>query len=99
VYFSPLLSFIQSMNNRGLAFDASTGLETVRPGLAGWSARRLALLVSRLSAATRRFVRQQEPAVSLKTRAGLLDFYLPDIVKLEAMTKLDLSAWKRLPRS
>jgi hypothetical protein len=64
--------------------------------LLGWGARRLALLGSRLSAATRIFVREQEPAVSPNTRAALLDFYLPDIVKLEAMTNIDLSAWKVL---
>jgi len=98
-YSSPFLSFIQSMNRRGQTYDVSTGLATLRPGLAGWSARRLALLGSRLSAATRIFVRQQEPAVSRKTRAALLEFYLPDIVKLEAMTNLDLSAWKVLPQA
>jgi hypothetical protein len=96
VYFSPFLSFIQSMNHYGQTYHASTGLGTMRPGLIGWSARRLAVLGSRLSAATRIFVRQQEPAVSLKTREGLLDFYMPDIVKLEALTNLDLAAWKTL---
>jgi hypothetical protein len=95
-YSSAFLSFIQSMNHRGVTHDLSTGLVTLRPGFVGWTARRLALLGSRLSAATRVFLREQEPDVSLKTRAGLLDFYLPDIVKLEAMTKFDLSEWKVL---
>jgi Sulfotransferase family len=96
VYSSPLLSFVQSLNQRGRTYHASTGLDTLRPGFAGWGARRLAILVSRVSAAMRIFVRQQEPSVSLKTRAGLLAFYLPDIQKLEKMTDIELSAWKDL---
>jgi len=96
VYFSPFLSFIQSMNHYGQTFDVSTGLVTLRPGFLGWSARRLALFGSRLSAATRILVREQEPAVSFKTRAALLGFYLQDIVKLEAMMEIDLSEWKVL---
>jgi sulfotransferase family protein len=99
VYFSPALSFIQSLNHRGTVYDPSTGLVAPRPGLIGWSVRRLALLASRLSAATRIFLREQEPAVSFETRTALLEFYLPDIVKLEAMTKLDLSSWKVLRRN
>lgn len=98
-YFSPFLSFIQSMNHYGQTFDASTGLVTLRPGLLGWSARHLALLGSRLSAATRLLVREQEPDVSCETRAGLLAFYLPDIVKLEAMMNIDLVAWKISPQT
>jgi len=94
VYFSPFLSFIHSMNMRGQTYDPATGLAVLRPGFIGRSARRLALLGSRLSAATRIFVRAQQPAVSSKTRAALLDFYLPDIVELEAMTNFDLSPWK-----
>jgi hypothetical protein len=96
VYFSPFLSFVQSMTQLGQTYDGATGLVALRPGLLGWGARRLALLGSRLSAATRIFVREQEPAVSPNTKAALLDFYLPDIVKLEAMTNIDLSAWKVL---
>jgi hypothetical protein len=96
VYFSPFLSFVQSMTQLGQTYDGATGLVALRPGLLGWGARRLALLGSRLSGATRIFVREQEPAVSPNTKAALLDFYLPDIVKLEAMTNIDLSAWKVL---
>jgi hypothetical protein len=94
VYFLPLLTFIQWMNQRGQTYDPVSGLVTVRPGALGWGARQLARLGSRLSAASRTFVRAQEPAVSVKTRAALLDFYLPDIIRLEAMTNMDLSAWK-----
>ena len=95
-YLSPFLSFIQSMNRCAQTYDASTGLATPRAGFVSWSAGRLALLGSRLSAAARIFVHEQEPAVSCNTRAALLEFYLPDIVKLEAMTNIDLSAWKVL---
>jgi hypothetical protein len=94
VYFSPFLRFIQFMNHYGQTYDPASGLVSLRSGLLGWSARRLALFASRLSAATRIFVRAQEPAVSTRTRAALLDFYLPDIIRLEAMTNMDLSAWK-----
>ena len=99
VYFSPLLSFVQSMNHYGQSFDPATGLVTTRPGPVAWGARCLALLGSRLSAASRIFVRDQEPAVSPGTKARLLEFYLADIVKLEAMTNIDLAAWKRLPQA
>lgn len=99
VYSSPFLSFIQSVNRYGVTFDESTGLERMRPGLMGWSARRLGLLASRISAATRLFLRRQVPAVSYKTRAALLEFYLPDIVKLEQILKIDLSEWKDFQRS
>jgi hypothetical protein len=94
VYSIPFLSFIRSVNRYGVVFDESTGVERMRPGLIGWSARRLGLLASRASAATRLFLRRQEPAVSHKTRAALLKFYLPDIVKLEETLKIDLSDWK-----
>jgi len=99
VYFSPFLRFIQFMNHYGQTYDPATGLVRLHPGLLGWAARRLALFGSRLSAATRVFVREQEPAVSVQTRAALLDFYLPDIVELERMTNMDLSAWKMLQRA
>jgi hypothetical protein len=99
VYFSPFLRFIQFMNRYGQTYDPVSGLGTLRPGLLGSSARRVALLGSRLSAATRVFVRDQEPAVSAQTRAALLDFYLPDIVKLESMTNMNLSPWKVLQRA
>jgi hypothetical protein len=95
-YALPFLWFIHSMNRRGTNYDPTTGLVTARPGAIGWTTRQLALLGSRLSAATRIFVREQEPAVSYQTRAALLDFYLPHIVKLESITKVDLSAWKVL---
>lgn len=94
VYFPPFLSLIQSLNFRGQTFDAQTGWETLRQDFVGKAARRLAVLGSRMSAATRIFLRDQEPPISIKTRASLLEFYLPDIIKLEAMTNLDLSAWK-----
>jgi hypothetical protein len=94
VYFAPFLRFIQAMNHHGQTYNAATGLVTLRPGLFGWGARRLALFGSRLSAATRIFVREQGPAVSAQTRGALLEFYLPDIVKLEAMTNMDLTLWK-----
>lgn len=96
VYFSPFLSLIQSLNNCGQSFDAQTGMDTPREDLMGKTARRLAVLLSRMSAATRIFLRDQEPPISLNTRAKLLEFYLPDIVKLEELTKMDLSAWKSL---
>jgi len=99
VYFSPFLSLIQSLNNLGQSFDAQTGRETPRADLMGKTARRLAVLSSRMSAATRIFLRDQAPPISLNTRANLLDFYLPDIVKLEELTNMDLSAWKSLPES
>jgi hypothetical protein len=99
VYSIPFLSFIRSVNRYGVVFDESTGVERMRPGLMGWSARRIGLLASRASAATRLFLRPQKPEVSHKTRAALLEFYLPDIVKLEQMLKIDLSDWKvSLPR-
>lgn len=94
VYLLPVLRFIQRMNHYGQTYDAATGVARLRPGLLGWGARYLARLGSRASAASRTFVRAQEPAVSAKTRAALLEFYLPDIIRLEAMTNIDLSAWK-----
>jgi hypothetical protein len=97
VYFSPFLSLIQSLNNRGQTFDSQTGWETLRQDFVGKAARRLAVLSSRVSAATRIFLRDQEPQISLKTRSNLLRFYLPDIVKLEELTNMDLSTWKSLP--
>ena len=99
VYFAPFLTFIQFMNHHGQTYDPASGLVQLRPGLLGWGARRLALFASRLSAATRIFVRTQEPAVSQQTRAALLAFYLPDIVELERMTNIDLAPWKVLQRS
>jgi hypothetical protein len=98
VYFLPFLTLIQSLNNRGQTFDLHTGQDTPRLGLMGKTARHLAVLVSRMSAATRLFLRDQEPPISQNTRANLLEFYLPDIVKLEKMTNMDLSAWKSLSR-
>jgi Sulfotransferase family len=95
VYFVPFLRFIHFMNQHGQIYDAASGLARPRPGPLAWSAGRLALFGSRLSAATRIFVRPQEPAVSAQTRAALLEFYLPDIVRLEGMTNMDLSAWKQ----
>jgi hypothetical protein len=97
VYFSPVLSLIQSLNRRGQSFETRTGLETPREDFVGKAARRLAVLGSRLSAATRIFVRDQEPPVSAATRASLLEFYLPDIQRLEDMMNTDLSPWKSLP--
>ena len=99
VYFAPFLRFIQSMNRYGQIYDPATGLGTPRPGPFGWGARGIALFGSRLSAATRIFVRQQAPEISAQTRAALLEFYLPDIVKLEAMTNMDLTAWKAPQRA
>lgn len=96
VYFLPLLRFIRWVNDYGQNYDMASGRLTLRPGVLGWGARRLARISSGLSAASRTFVRGQEPAVSVKTRAALLDFYLPDIIRLEAMTNMDLSAWKVL---
>jgi hypothetical protein len=94
VYSSPFLSFVQWMNHHGTTHDPVTGVLRLRPGPIAWAARRVALLGSRVSAATRIFVRPQEPEVSQHTRAALLDYYLPDIARLEAMTSMDLSAWK-----
>lgn len=94
VYFLPFLRFIQRMSHYGQTYDPASNLATLRAGFLGWSARQLALYGSRLSAATRIFVRTQAPQVSAQTRAALLEFYLPDILKLEALTQLDLSAWK-----
>jgi Sulfotransferase domain len=96
VYFSPLLSLIMWLNQRGLTFDRQTGLEHPRKDAFGWAVRRLAILVSRMSAATRLFVRDQEPSVSLKTRSDLLEYYLPDILKLQELTQIDLTAWRSL---
>lgn len=97
VYFSPFLSLIKSLNNRGQSFDVQTGWETLRQDFVGKTARRLAVLGSRISAATRILVHDQEPPISAKTRSHLLEFYLSDIVKLEEMTNMDLSAWKSTP--
>lgn len=97
VYFTPFLSLIMWLNQRGLAFDTQTGLQEPRRNLVGWAARRLALQGSRMSAASRLFVRNQEPAVSLKTRSGLLEYYLPDILELQELMKMDLTAWRTLP--
>lgn len=94
VYFLPLLSFIQRMSHFGQSYDPITNRAVLRPGFRGWAARQLALYGSRLSGASRTFVRPQAPQVSVRTRAALLEFYLPDILKLEALTQLDLSAWK-----
>jgi len=99
VYSLPVLSFIQSLNHYAHEYDVRTGVATSRPGPASWIARRLALLGSRLSGATRLLVREQRADVSLKTRADLLQFYLPDIVKLESMMNLDLSGWKVIARA
>lgn len=96
VYFSPLLSLIMWLNQRGLTFDRQTGLEHPRMDFLGSMVRRLAVLVSRASAATRLLVRDQEPSVSLKTRSGLLEYYLPDILKLQELTQIDLTAWRSL---
>jgi hypothetical protein len=96
VYFSPLLGLITSLNRRGIAFDAQTGLEHPREDFVGRAARRVAALAGRMSAATRLFVRNQEPSVSFKTRSGLLEYYLPDILKLQELTHIDLSAWRSL---
>jgi hypothetical protein len=96
VYFSPFLSLIMWLNQRGLTFDPQTGLEHPRQDFVGSAVRSLAVLGSRMSAATRLFVRDQEPSVSLKTRSGLLEYYLPDILKLQELTQIDLSAWKSL---
>jgi hypothetical protein len=96
VYYLPLLTFIQWMNHHGQTYDPASGLVALRPGMLGWAARNLARFGSRLSALSRTFVSSQEPAVSAKTRAALLDFYLPDIIRLEGMTNMDLSAWKVL---
>ena len=99
VYFSPFLSLIKSLNNRGLTFDSKTGRETLRPDFVGRAARRIAVLGSRMSAAARIFVRNQEPPISNETRMKLLEFYLPDILRLEEMTNTDLSEWKLPPGS
>jgi hypothetical protein len=96
VYFAPFLRLIRFLNHYGLTYDPASGMGSARPGATGRAARRLVRLVSRLSAATRMFVHSQEPAVSARTRAALLDYYLADIAKLEAMTNIDLSAWKAL---
>lgn len=96
VYFSPLLSLIMALNRRGLMFDPQTGLAHPRRDAVGWTARRLALLGSRLSGATRIFVHNQEPAVSLSTKARLLEYYLPDILKLQELTQIDLTPWQTL---
>lgn len=96
VYFSPVLSLIMWLNQRGLTFDRETGLEHPRQDLFGGAVRRLAVMVSRMSAATRLFVRDQEPLVSLETRSGLLEYYLPDILKLQELTQIDLTAWRSL---
>jgi Sulfotransferase domain len=95
-YFSPFLWLTMSLNRRGITFDAQTGLEHPRRDFVSWGARRLAVLTSRMSAATRLFVRDQEPTVSFKTRSGLLEYYLPDILKLQELTQIDLSPWKTL---
>ncbi|MGO9934864.1 MAG: sulfotransferase family protein [Steroidobacteraceae bacterium] len=95
-YFSPFQWLIASLNRRGITFDAQTGLEHHRPDVLSGAARQLAVLTSRVSAATRLFVHDQEPAVSLKTRSGLLEYYLPDIVKLQELTQIDLTPWKTL---
>ena len=97
VYFSPFLSLIQSLNHRGQTFNSQTGLETLRQDFTGRVARRLAVLGSRLSAATRIFVRDQEPSVSQKTRLGLLEFYRSDIDELERMIDKDLTPWRSSP--
>jgi hypothetical protein len=94
VYFSPFLSLIMRLNQRGLTFDAQTGLEHPRRSVSGWAMRQLAVLGSRMSAATRLFVRQQEPAVSANIRAGLLQYYLPDILQLQEMMQIDLAPWR-----
>ncbi len=97
VYFSPFLSLIQSLNHRGQSFNSQSGRETLRQDFIGRAARRLAVLGSRISAATRIFVRDQEPAVSLGTRRDLLEYYRADIVELEKMLDKDLTAWKSSP--
>ena len=99
VYFSPFLSLIMRLNQGGLTFDSHTGLEHPRRDFAGWTMRQLAVLGSRMSAATRLFVRQQEPAVSLKIRSGLLQYYLPDILQLQEIIQMDLSAWRSLQQT
>jgi hypothetical protein len=99
VYSLPLLSLIQSLNRYAHEYDVRTGVATSRAGLASWVARRLALLGSRLSGATRLLGREQQADVSVKTKADLLQFYLPDITRLEAMMNIDLSAWKVIARA
>jgi hypothetical protein len=99
VYFSPFLSLIMRLNQRGLTFDAQTGLEHPRRDFLGALVRRLAVLGSRMSAATRLFVRDQEPAVSMKIKSGLLQYYLPDIIKLQELIQMDLTDWRTLGRT
>ena len=96
VYFSPLLSIIKSLNRRSNHFDPISGLNTPRTDLVGRAASILALLGSRVSGVGRNFVRDQEAPVSDSVRARLLEYYMPDIIRLEDMLNVDLSAWKQV---
>jgi hypothetical protein len=49
-----------------------------------------------LSAANKAAIFTGRPQVSAENRQRLLDYYLPDIVKLETVTGFDLNSWKRL---
>ncbi len=98
VYFTPILAAIHRLNNLGFTFDPLLGTETLRSGAVARVARRLAVATSRASALLRHFVRDQEPEVSPQVRQDLLDYYRPDIGRLEALTGRDLSAWKNMSR-
>ena len=97
VYSLPLLSLIRPLNAWGHAFVRPTGVAEQRRNILAKTARISAVFASRISGFSRMMAVDTRPVISGEIRARLLEYYLPDIIKLETMMNLNLDAWKNLP--
>jgi hypothetical protein len=94
VYSLPLLALIRSLNAWGHAFVRPTGVAEQRRDILARTARFSAVFASRVSGFSRMLAYDSGPVISAEIRARLLEYYLPDINKLESMMSVDLGAWK-----
>ena len=97
VYSAALLRIIGGLNRQCYIFDSVSGSATHRNNLSANVKSGCAKLLVRGSALARFAGLLSPTRLSTKIRARLLDYYLPDIERLEAFIHRDLSQWKRLP--
>jgi hypothetical protein len=96
VYFLPFLSLIQALNACGHAIVRTTGVIAPRSNIFAKTARVSAVFASRVSGASRMLPFNSRSVLSAEIKAQLLEYYLSDIQNLEAITKINLGAWKNL---
>jgi Sulfotransferase domain len=97
IYGLRLLQSMHTLNHARFIINPKQGRLYTRTGTLGGAIDFAFAVAQRALLSMSPLPQQKDAHVSQATMSRLLDFYLPDIERLEALTGMDLSRWKTLP--